>query len=97
MRIVRSAYAVLYLFAISIGCRKMNVLSPMTILSPPLSLVRLMDSTLVQESSITAAEIDQPKVPDVLDVDERMPSRNIRSIQNDGVAVGSTNRTITLQ
>ena len=44
-----------------------------------------MDSPLVQKSSVAAAEIDQPKLADVLQMNQGVPARHLRRIQRDRV------------
>src|SRR5207248_827068 len=55
---------------------------------------RLVYTALVQESSITAAKINQPKLADVLHVDNGVPTRNLWRIQNHRVFGGSSDGAI---
>src|SRR5438477_9562555 len=52
----------------------------------------MMNPSFVQKGSVAASEIDQPKLADVLQMDERMLSRNLRRIQNDAVRAGPPER-----
>jgi hypothetical protein len=45
-----------------------------------------MDAPLVQKSSVAAAEIDQPKFADILQMDERVPARHFGRFQHDRVS-----------
>jgi hypothetical protein len=40
-------------------------------------------SALIQKSSVTAAEIDEPKLADILQIDDGVATRNLRRIQDD--------------
>src|SRR5204862_4056041 len=57
---------------------------------------RLVHTALVQKSSITAAEINQPELADVLHVDNGVPSRNFWRIQNHRVFGGPSDGAIAL-
>jgi len=52
-----------------------------------------MNSPLVQKSSVAAAEIDQPKLADILQMDERMPTRHFGRFEHDRVSGGPSERT----
>src|SRR5438067_8748047 len=52
-----------------------------------------MNAPLVQKSAVAAAEIDQPKFADVLQMNKRMPARNLRRLQYNVVSTGSSART----
>src|SRR6266487_1648614 len=52
-----------------------------------------MNSALVQERSIAAAKIDQPKLTDILQVNKRVPPRHFGRLQHDCVSTGSSYRT----
>src|SRR6266705_2004582 len=52
-----------------------------------------MNAPLVQKSAVAAAEIDQPKFADVLQMNKRMPARNFRRLQYNFVSTGSSERT----
>ena len=52
-----------------------------------------MNATLVQKSAVTAAEIDQPKFADVLQMDERVPARHFGRFQHDRVSGGPSEGT----
>ena len=53
----------------------------------------MLNPPLVQKSSIAAAEIDQPKFADVLQMNKRVPARHFRRFQHDRVGSGSSERT----
>ena len=55
-----------------------------------------MHATFVQESSVAAAQIDQPEFADILHVNDGMASRNVRRIQNNRVFRGSSDGSIAL-
>jgi hypothetical protein len=44
-----------------------------------------MDSPLVQKRSVAAAEIDQPNLADILQMNQGVPARHLRRIQLDRV------------
>jgi len=52
-----------------------------------------MNPPLVQKGSVAAAEIDQPKLADILQMDERVPARHFGRFQHDRVSGGSSERT----
>jgi hypothetical protein len=52
-----------------------------------------MNAPLVQKSAVAAAEIDQPKFADVLQMNKRMPARYFGRFQRDCVSPGSSKRT----
>ena len=52
-----------------------------------------MNSALVQKSSVAAAEIDEPKLADILQVNKRVPPRHFGRVQHDCVSTGSSYRT----
>jgi hypothetical protein len=43
----------------------------------------MMNPARVQEGAVDAAEIDQPKLADILDMNDRVASRDFRGIEND--------------
>ena len=53
----------------------------------------MMNSPLVQKRSVAAAEIDQPKFADILQMNQRVPARHFRRLQHDRVSTGSSERT----
>ena len=53
-----------------------------------------MNAPLVQKSSVAAAEIDQPKFADILQMDQRVPPRHFGRFQHDRVGGGSSEGTI---
>src|ERR1700731_2478831 len=55
-----------------------------------------MNSSLVQKSSVAAAEVDQPKFPDILQMDQRVPAGHVGRFQHDRVNGGPSDRTTTL-
>ena len=55
-----------------------------------------MNSALVQKSSVAAAEIDEPKLADILQVNKRVPPRHFRRFQHDRVGSGSSERTTAM-
>ena len=52
-----------------------------------------MNAPLVQKSSVAAAEIDQPKFADILQMDERVPARHFGRFQQDRVSGGPSEGT----
>jgi hypothetical protein len=52
-----------------------------------------MNTPLVQKGSIAAAQIDKPELADVLQLDERVYSRDFRQVYNKGIGCGSSHRT----
>ena len=56
----------------------------------------MLDPPLVQKSSVSATEIDQPKFADILQMDERVPARHFRRFQHDRVDGASSERTTAL-
>src|SRR5207249_11490567 len=54
---------------------------------------RLMNTPLVQKGSVATAQIDQPELADVLQLDERMHSGDFRRVQNESIGGGSPHRT----
>src|SRR5439155_1813164 len=54
---------------------------------------RLMNASLVQKGSIATAQIDEPELADVLQLDERMHSGDFRRVQNEGIGGSSSHRT----
>jgi hypothetical protein len=52
-----------------------------------------MDAPLVQKRSVAAAEIDQPKFADILQMDERVPARHFGRFQHDRVSGSPPERT----
>jgi len=54
---------------------------------------RVMNSPLVQESTVAAAKIDQPKFANVLQMYQRMPARHFRRLYHYRVSVGASERT----
>jgi hypothetical protein len=52
-----------------------------------------MNAPLVQKSSVAAAEIDQPKFADILQMDERVPARHFGRFQHDRVSGGPSEGT----
>src|SRR5438128_11895944 len=58
---------------------------------------RLMNTPLVQKGSVATAQIDQPKLADILQLDERMHSGDFRRVQNEGIGGSSSHRTISLK
>ena len=52
-----------------------------------------MNAPLVQKSSVAAAEIDQPKFADILQMDERVPARHFGRFQHDRVTSGPSEGT----
>jgi hypothetical protein len=53
---------------------------------------RMMDPSLVQESSVTASEIDQPKFTNILQVNESMASRNLGRVEHYRIGRRSSDR-----
>jgi hypothetical protein len=49
-----------------------------------------MNTAFVQESSVTAAEIDQPAFPEVLQVNERVTPRRFGRFENDSIRPASS-------
>jgi hypothetical protein len=56
----------------------------------------VLNAPLVQKSSVAAAEIDQPKFADILQMDKRMPARHFWRIQHDCTSGGPPERTTAL-
>src|SRR5207244_1784393 len=54
---------------------------------------RLMNTPLVQKGSVATAQIDQPELTDVLQLDERMRSGDFRQVQNESISRSSSHRT----
>src|SRR6266496_4254684 len=52
-----------------------------------------MNTPLVQKGSVATAQIDQPELADVLQLDERMHSGDFRRVQNESIGGGSPHRT----
>ena len=52
-----------------------------------------MNAPLVQKGSVAAAEIDQPKFADILQMDERVPARHFGRFQHDSVSGGPSEGT----
>src|SRR6516162_3317372 len=52
-----------------------------------------MNAPFVQKSSIAAAEIDQPKFADILQMDERVPARHFGRFHHDRVSDGPSEGT----
>ena len=52
-----------------------------------------MNAPLVQKSSVAAAEIDQPKFADILQMDKRVPARHFGRFQHDRVSGGPSEGT----
>ena len=52
-----------------------------------------MNAPLVQKSSVAAAEIDQPKFADILQMDERVSARHFGRFQHDRVNGGPSEGT----
>jgi len=52
-----------------------------------------MNAPFVQKSSVAAAEIDQPKFADILQMDERVPARHFGRFQHDRVSGGPSEGT----
>src|SRR5712692_8261349 len=46
---------------------------------------RLMNAPLVQQGSVATAQIDQPELADILQLDERMQPGDFRRVQNEGI------------
>ena len=55
-----------------------------------------MNPPLVQESSVAAAEIDQPKLANILQMDQRVPARHVGRFQHDRISGAPSERTATL-
>src|SRR5213075_1251599 len=55
----------------------------------------MMDPPLVQKRSVAAAEINQPKFADILQVDEGVPTRHFGRFQDDCIRGGASERTTT--
>jgi len=54
---------------------------------------RVMNPLLVQKSSVAAAEIDQPKLADILQMNKRVPARHFRRFDHDRISGGPSERT----
>src|SRR4029077_17488139 len=54
---------------------------------------RLMNSPLVQKRSVAAAEIDQPKLTDVLQMNKRVSARHFGRLHDNRFSCGSSYRT----
>src|SRR5437762_14233278 len=52
-----------------------------------------MNPLLVQKSSVAAAEIDQPKLADILQMNKRVPARHFRRFDHDRISGGPSERT----
>ena len=52
-----------------------------------------MNAPLVQKGSVAAAEIDQPKFADILQMNERVPARHFGRFQHDRVSGGPSEGT----
>ena len=52
-----------------------------------------MNAPLVQKSSVAAAEIDQPKFADILQMDESVPARHFRRFQHNRIRGSPSDRT----
>src|SRR5712691_13014456 len=57
---------------------------------------RVMNPSLVQKSSVAAAEIDQPEFANILNVNERVSARHFRRFQHDRVGGDPSERTTAL-
>jgi len=55
-----------------------------------------MNPSFVQKSSVAAAEIDQPKFAEVLQMDESVPARHFGRFQHDRISSRSSERTTAL-
>src|SRR5438552_9134090 len=55
-----------------------------------------MNPSLVQKSSVAAAEIYQPRFADILQMNQRVSARHFRRFQYDSVGDGSSERTTAL-
>ena len=55
-----------------------------------------MNPPLVYESSVAAAEIDQPKFTDVLQVNQSVPARHFGRLQHDHISRSPSDRTTAL-
>jgi hypothetical protein len=55
-----------------------------------------MNPPLVQESSVAAAEIDQPKFADILQMDDSVPARHFGRFQHDHISGRPPERTTVL-
>src|SRR5437867_9614165 len=55
-----------------------------------------MNASLVQKSSVAAAEIYQPGFADILQMNKRVPARHFRRFQHDRVGGGSSERTTAM-
>src|SRR5437764_4380733 len=55
---------------------------------------RLLKAAVVHERAVTAAEVNQPKFADILDIDDGVPTRHFWRVQDDGTLRSPTNRTI---
>ena len=52
-----------------------------------------MNAPLVQKSSVAAAEIDQPKFADILQMDQSVPARHFGRFEHDRIGGGPSERT----
>src|SRR5437667_6991631 len=55
-----------------------------------------MNPSLVQKSSVAAAEIDQPKFANILQMDERVPARHFGRFHHDRISGGPSERTTAM-
>jgi hypothetical protein len=53
----------------------------------------MIDSAFVQKRSVAAAEIDQPKFPNILQMNESVPARHFGRFQHDRINGGPSERT----
>ena len=55
---------------------------------------RLLKAAVVHERAVTAAEVNQPKFADILDIDDGVPTRHFWRVQDNGTFRPPSNRTI---
>src|SRR5437870_9489270 len=58
---------------------------------------RLMNAPLVQKGPVATAQIDQPELADILQLDKRMHSGDFQQVQNESISRSSSHRRISLK
>ena len=55
-----------------------------------------MNPPLIHESSVAAAEVDQPRFTNILQVNQSVPARHFGRLQHDRISGGPSDRTTAL-
>jgi hypothetical protein len=56
----------------------------------------VMNPPLIHESSVAAAEVDQPRFTNILQVNQSVPARHFGRLQHDRISGGPSERTTVL-